>query len=205
MPHSVFVNEKNLVQLPSIALFHAKIKSKDVFLLGGDVQPGDERSCYQFCETILDLCKKYDVKEIVTLGGIGLQMIPKKPRVYCTATDKAIIAEYKKKAEVENKLYGIVGPIVGVSGLLIGLAKQKDIPAATLLAETFGHPMYLGVKGGKEILVVLQKKFNIPMNFKKLDHEIEHLDSEILKKTIERKKQLSLQNTPSSPEQNYIG
>ena len=49
MPHSVFVNDQNLVQLPTIVLFHAKIKSKDVFLLGGDVQPGDERSCYQFC------------------------------------------------------------------------------------------------------------------------------------------------------------
>ena len=46
----------------------------------------------------------------------------------------------------ENKivtdLYGKIGPIMGVSGLLIGLAKKRNIPGIAFLAETFFHLMF---------------------------------------------------------------
>jgi len=56
-PHSVFVNENNLVELPRIEIFYKKFdgKKRDLMLLGGDVQPTDEVSSYQFSEKILDL------------------------------------------------------------------------------------------------------------------------------------------------------
>ena len=206
MPHSVFVNEENLIELPSIALYHKKIKDKDVFLLAGDVQPSDEESSYQFCEEVLNLCKDCNVKEIVTLGGIGLQNIPKNPKVYCTGNDKKVVSDYKKKTDVDDHLYGVVGPIIGVSGLLLGLAKKRNLPAGALLAETFGHPMYLGVKGSKEILKVLEQRFELKIDIKELDKEIKELESEVKKRTGELAKQGSLQKVSSQlGEQNYIG
>ncbi len=48
------------------------------------------------------------------------------------------IQTYKVKG-VQTDLYGIVGPIVGVSGLLLGLADKKS-NAIAILAETYGHP-----------------------------------------------------------------
>ena len=56
-PHSVFVNEDNLVELPRIEIFYKKFNGKghDLILLGGDVQPTDEVSSYEFSEKILDL------------------------------------------------------------------------------------------------------------------------------------------------------
>ena len=120
-PHSVFVNEDNLVELPIVEIFYKQLNKKDILLLGGDVQPIDEVSSYEFSEKILDLAQKFNVKEMITLGGIGLSDIPKKPRVYCTGNTKKIIEKYKSEL-VSNKLYGIVGPIVGVSGLLLGLS-----------------------------------------------------------------------------------
>ena len=141
-PHSVFVNEDNLVELPKIEVFYKKFDSKkqDLILLGGDVQPVDEVSSYEFSEKVLDIAEQFKGKEIITLGGIGLVEIPKKPKVYCTGNNKKIIQKYKNRM-VNNKLYGVVGPIVGVSGLLVGLATRRKMDAISFLAETYGHPM----------------------------------------------------------------
>lgn len=183
-PHSVFVNEDNLVELPIVEVFYKQFNGKkpDLLLLGGDVQPIDEISSYEFSEYILDIVEKLGGKEVITLGGIGLADIPKKPKVYCTANTKKIIEKYKSDL-VSNKLYGIVGPIVGVSGLLIGLSTRRDMEAISFLAETYGHPMYLGIKGAKEILSILNKKLGLSIDVNKLDREIKDIESEILKKT----------------------
>ena len=182
-PHSVFVNEDNLVELPVVEIFYRQFSGKrDVLLLGGDVQPIDEVSSYEFCDKILDLAQKHNVREILTLGGIGLSDIPKKPKVYCTGNSKKIVGAYKSDL-VSNNLYGVVGPIVGVSGLLLGLAAKRNIDAVSLLAETYGHPMYLGIKGAKEILKVLNKKLNLKIDVNKLDREIKDIETEIMKKS----------------------
>ena len=181
-PHSVFVNEDNLVELPIVEVFYKQTGKRDLLLLGGDVQPIDEISSYEFSDRILDLAQKFDTREIITLGGIGLADIPKKPKVYCTANSKKIIDRYKSEL-VSNSLYGVVGPIVGVSGLLLGLSTKRNIEAISFLAETYGHPMYLGIKGAKEILRVLNKKLELNIDVNKLDKEIKDIESEIMKKT----------------------
>ncbi|MBD3354484.1 hypothetical protein GF361_00685 [Candidatus Woesearchaeota archaeon] len=185
-PHSVFVNENNLVELPKIEIYYKKMKKgSDLVFLAGDVQPIDEVSCYEFSEEILDILEKYKGAEIITLGGIGLQEVPKKPKVYCTGNNKKIIKKYKKGTKIDENIYGVVGPIVGVSGLLLGLADKKNISAISLLAETYGHPMYLGVKGAREILKILNKKTGLNVRLEDLDKEIKDLEKEMMKKTEE--------------------
>ena len=88
-----------------------------------------------------------------------------------------------RSTSLNNKLYGVVGPIVGVSGLLVGLSQKRKIPGIAILAETFGHPMYLGIRGAKEILYLLNKKLNLKLNMKKLDKEIKSLEEEAIKKS----------------------
>ncbi|MEK6949886.1 MAG: PAC2 family protein, partial [Nanoarchaeota archaeon] len=82
-PHSVFVNEDNLVELPMIDVYYRKFNGKknDLILLGGDVQPTDEVSSYEFSEKVLNIAEQFKSMEIITLGGIGLAEIPKKPKV----------------------------------------------------------------------------------------------------------------------------
>lgn len=184
-PHSVFVNENNLVELPAIEIYYAKLKKRDIILLAGDVQPIDEVSCYEFTEKMLDIFEEYGGKDIITLGGIGLQGVPKKPKVYCTGNRKEIIQEYKKGTGLKDDLYGVVGPIVGVSGLLLGLGEKRKIPAISMLAETYGHPMYLGVKGAREILKILDKKLGLDIKLKELEKEIKELEKEMIKRTEE--------------------
>ena len=182
-PHSVFVNEDNLVELPIVELFYKRSAGKrDIILLGGDVQPIDEVSSYEFSENVLDMIEKFSCKEIITLGGIGLADIPKKPKVYCTGNGRKIIERYKDE-NISNNLFGVVGPIVGVSGLLLGLSAKRKMEAISFLAETYGHPMYLGIKGAKEILKILNKKLKLSLDISKLDREIKDIEGEIMKKT----------------------
>ncbi|MBW2991840.1 PAC2 family protein [Candidatus Woesearchaeota archaeon] len=183
-PHSVFVNEDNLVELPTIELYYKKFeKGNDLLILAGDVQPIDEISSYKFSDKVLDILEEYHGKTVITLGGIGLAQVPKKPKVYCTGNNQKFIQNFRKETSMDSKLYGVVGPIVGVSGLLLGLAAKRNIDAISLLAETYGHPMYLGVKGAREIVKVLNKKLSLKIRLSKLDKEIEEMELEMMKKT----------------------
>tara|TARA_Y100000310_G_scaffold241784_1_gene245894 strand:+ start:58836 stop:59633 length:798 start_codon:yes stop_codon:yes gene_type:complete len=183
-PHSVFVNEDNLVELPMIEIFYKKFngKKQDLILLGGDVQPTDEVSSYEFSDKVLGIAEQFKGSEIITLGGIGLAEVPKKPKVYCTGNTKKIIQKYKS-GMVNDKLYGVVGPIVGVSGLLVGLARKRNMDAITFLSETYGHPMYLGIKGAMEILKVLDKQLKLNINMGRLNKEIKEIESDLLGRT----------------------
>ncbi|MFH1915722.1 MAG: PAC2 family protein [Nanoarchaeota archaeon] len=175
LPNSVFVNEDNLIDLPKIEIYHKKIKKQDYLFLAGDVQPTVEEASYAFAEKILDYLETFPKAKILTLGGIGLPELPKMPKVYCTGNVKSAVAEYKN-CGVHTKIYGVVGPIIGISGLLLGLGKKRNIPAATLLAETYGHPVYIGLPGARAILNVLNKRFAFNIILTELDNEIKNFE-----------------------------
>ncbi len=189
MPHSVFINDKNLVELPTIELYYKKFKNhkNDLLLLAGDIQPTDERSCYAFSEKLLEIAQEYKVKEVITISGIGMREPPKKPKLYCTGNNKKMIQTYMEKTELSNQLYGLVGPIIGVSGVLLGLATKKKMKSLGILAETYGHPFYLGVKGAREVVKLLNEKLDLKINLKLLEKEIDELQQEVNKKAQEAK------------------
>ncbi len=208
LPNTVFVNEQNMVSLPEISLYHAKIQKNDLLLLAGDVQPGTDDSSFEFCDTILDIFKSMNGKEIITIGGIGLQDIPKKPKVYCTGNSKEIIKKYTQETNAKTQLFGVVGPIMGVTGLLLGMSKRKNIQAASFLAETFGHPLYLGIAGSKEVIKILDKKLSLKVDIKQLEKEIKDIESEMLKRTKELTditKQSALNKLKEKFDDSYIG
>ena len=187
-PHSVFVNEDNLVEMPKIELYYRSFpgKKRDVLLLTGDIQPIDEESCYAFCEEVLKIAQQFNCSEVITTGGIGLQQMPDAPKVYVTANDSQLLKQYLKSGlPVENTIFGVVGPIVGVSGVLLGLGKKRGVKGVALLAETFGHPMYLGIKGAKELLRVLERKFSYGIDLQRMSKEIVEVEKQLLKKSKE--------------------
>ncbi len=206
MPSSVFVNEDNLVELPTISVYFKKTASgKDILFVGGDAQPIDEASSYDFSETLLNLLKSFGGKDVVTLGGIGLPSIPKKPKVYCTGTSKPFVEGFVKGLPVEPRLYGVVGPIMGVSGLLVGIAKRKNMNGISFLAETFGHPMYLGIRGAREIVSALNAKLSLKIDLKQLDREIEELESQAAKNASVMALQHAARGMKGRKDMTYIG
>ncbi len=70
-----------------------------------------------------------------------------------------------------------------MSGVLLGLAGSRGIPSAALLAQTFGHPAYLGIKGSREILQILNEKYKLKLNIKQLSDEINEIEEDLRIKT----------------------
>ena len=186
-PHSVFISEDNIAELPTVAIYYKKHKSgkhPDLLFLAGDVQPVEESASYEFSDKMLDIAEEFQTEQVITIGGIGLAEVPKSPKVYCTGNSRKAISRYKDD-KVLTQIYGVVGPIIGVSGLMVGLAARRKLDAVALLAETYGHPMFLGINGAREILKVLNKKLNLDINLDKIDKEIKEMEKEILKRTEE--------------------
>jgi uncharacterized protein (TIGR00162 family) len=209
-PHSIFVGMNNLVELPKLEVYYKKFdgKQRDLLIVTGDIQPIDEEGCWSFCDEIIKIAKQYNCQEIITTGGIGLQEVPEKPRVFCTANDMGLYKEYSQKEMlVEKDIFGTVGPIVGVSGILLGLAKRRGIKGVSLLAETFGHPMYLGVVGAKEILRVVEAKFNYGIDLKKINKDILEVEKELMQRAKEWSNEMSggAGAKPKKKESSYIG
>ncbi|MBN2458666.1 PAC2 family protein [Candidatus Woesearchaeota archaeon] len=205
LPNSVFVKEDNTVELPKIEMLHKAIgkvqkgsgkvhkasgkgKAKQDFLfLVGDVQPMKEEDSYSFAQAVLDVAKKHGCKEIITLGGIGLQEPPKNPKLFCTGNDAKLIKEFTKLG-ASDKLFGVVGPIMGITGLLLGLGRSENMAAAALLVETYGHPMHVGLSEAKELMAALEKKYSLGINLKQIDKDINKLENEL--KPLARQKEL---------------
>ena len=206
MPHSVFVNEKGLVELPKIELYCVDRKNApSLLLLAGDVQPVNEESCYDFCALVVGVAKEMGVVEIITTGGIGLRTVPKKPKIYVTGTSKAAVKPYAK-LKVNMNTYGTVGPIVGVAGVLCGIAGREGLQSVALLAEVFGHPLYLGVRGAKEMLRVMNGRLNLKLDFNAIEREIQSLEKELTEKQQELTNQPFGRLRGKPPEEvNYIG
>lgn len=186
-PHSVFVNEEGLIDSPKVEFYYKIINKIPYVFISGDVQPIDERACAEFCNFILDFFEKNNGKEIITIGGIGLPRIPKSPSVYYSGTDKKILRRYNSK-RIKKDLFGTVGPILGVTGLLAGFARDRRIPAVVFLAQTFAHPSYMGIAGAKEVLGILAEKLKLKINLKALERESKKMEKEILlKKKMDKK------------------
>ena len=123
--------------------------------------------------------EEFKGKELVTLGGVALRHEPKVPKVYVTGNDQKIVEYYAKGTHGKTNIYGLVGPVIGVSGVLPGLARQRGIRAASLLAETYGHPLHLGLRGAQEILKILKKKLGLSIDIEQLEKEIGEIENEM--------------------------
>ncbi len=203
LPNSVFVNEDNLVELPKIEMYHKKINNTDYLFLIGDVQPSTEKASYTFTELMLEFIEKQGGREIITLGGIGLSEPPEKPDVFCAGNNKAFVKKFLEKGAKKN-VYGLVGPIIGISGLLVGMSTKRKIKATALLAETYGHPMYLGLKGARSTIKILNKIYGFKVSLRSLNKEIKLVEQEE-NEINGQSDSASLKKIKKQKEINYIG
>ncbi|MFP4523270.1 MAG: PAC2 family protein [Candidatus Nanoarchaeia archaeon] len=177
LPNSVFVTPTG-VQLPLIEIYHVTIAKKDVLLVAGDAQPTNEKASYELTESILEFIKNYGCKSCVALGGIGLPSIPKNPRVFAVSNDINALQELIQY-DVQPNAFGIVGPIVGVSGLLLGLSQKHNISSLTLLGETCNHPTHIGFGEAKKILHIINSYFSLQIDESSFDKELNQLQTSL--------------------------
>lgn len=170
-PYYVVVNKKGSARLLRGDFSYWKNPTgSDLIFFTGDSQAQTIEGQYEIAEAILEFAKKHDVRTVITLGGYRKEA-GKVPNVIATATDTETL-DFAVKADATASPPG--NPIVGTAGLLVGMAKLKEIPALCLLGETRGY--LPDPKAAKSILLVLQKMLKIPIDLNGLDKEIRKSD-----------------------------
>ena len=186
----VLVNKKGSVRLLRNDFYYWKNENgeNDLILLTGDTQAQTIEGQYEVASSILEYAEKKGVKLIITVGGYKTEA-KDTPRVVAASTNPHILKMALTAGAVNSPPRN---PIVGIAGLLLGLAKLRNMEALCLLGET---PGYLpDPKAAKSILNVIARMLKIEVDLGGLDREIDKSD-QIMKRMqeIEEQRELAAQ------------
>ena len=133
-PDYVSVNSKGICRLPRYEFYAAPMEKNDFIIMTGDTRPSfdDVVAHYMLCGEILDFVEKQGCSFIVTIGGAPIT--EEKTQVYVAATSPRLALEFMEKGAV---IYS-KGRVVGATGLMLGLAKERSLEGVCLLGATTG-------------------------------------------------------------------
>ena len=134
-PDYVTVSSNGICHPPRYKFYAPPSEKKlNLIILTGDSQPPLDNvlTHYEICEDILDFAQKLGCNFVVTVGGVPVS--GKKKDVYVAATSNELAAEVMEKGGI---IYG-KGRIIGATGLILGLAKERGLDGICLLGTTGG-------------------------------------------------------------------
>jgi len=123
-------------QFPQNKFYYCKNKGKksDTILFIGEDQPASKT--YELANCVLDVAQKFQVKRIYTCAAALTRIHhTEQPRVWGAATDHNVAQDLVRYDLVQRGNL----QIAGLNGLLLGVAKERDIEGICLLGEV---PMY---------------------------------------------------------------
>jgi hypothetical protein len=208
-PPQVLVRKSGLIETMKNEFYYWKSQQKgqkDLIIVIGNTQSSTPEGQYALSKKILDVVENQNVSRIYTLGGLGVGRTVEKPRVFGAATDEGLISELEKLDVIVRR--DSLGQIVGVSGLLLGLAKNRGIPGACLMGETSGF--YLDANAAKTVLDVLTKLLNIEVDLTQLikrakEAERRVAEAQRMERKILEEMGMIQRRGPSEEEMRYIG
>ncbi|MFW6117519.1 MAG: PAC2 family protein [Thermoproteota archaeon] len=126
--------EKGICHLPRYQFHAAPMEEENLLIMTGDSQPSlkDIAAHYRVCGEILDHVERFGCKFIVTIGGVPVS--EEKEEVYVAATSRRLATEFADQGAV---IYS-KGKIMGATGLMLGLAKERGLEGVCLLGGTAG-------------------------------------------------------------------
>lgn len=133
-PDYVSADSKGICHMPRYEFYAAPMEKNDFIIMTGDTQPSfdDVVAHYMLCGEILDFAEKQNCRFIVTTGGVPIT--EEKAQVYVAATSQRLAMEFMEKGAV---IYS-KGRIVGATGLMLGLARERGLEGVCILGATTG-------------------------------------------------------------------
>ena len=191
-PYFVLVNKKGSVRLLRGAFYYVKNPSdqNDIILFTGDSQSQTIEGQYDIAEKMLIFARKHNVGTIVTIGGYRMEST-EKPKVIVAGTNQQILDQAINGGAVISPSGS---PIVGTAGLILGLARFKQINALCLLGETRGYlPDPLSARS---VIEVLNNMFNLNVNMAALNEEVTKADDMVTRlQKIEQTRAMQAEET----------
>jgi hypothetical protein len=203
-PPQVFVGENGIIEPMKNEFYYLKSAGddkKDYLILVGNTQGLSPEGQYEICGAIIDFVKKYGVKQMYTLGGLGTGQPVDNPKVYGAATNIELAEGLK---EYDVTLRSADGGIIGASGLLLGLGMAESIEGACLMGETPGY--FIDADASKAVLNVLIQILKLDVDVAKLEERAEETRKMISKaQQMEREIAEGMRIAPGEEDLRYIG
>jgi uncharacterized protein (TIGR00162 family) len=135
---------------------------RDLILWHGNTQALTTFGQYELCGKVLDIAEELGCRFVVSIGGFKKDEVQTVPAIYSAATDQETL---KEALDLGTKV--MVGHIFGIAGLLVGLARLRNLKGFALLVDTLG--MYPDANAAKYALTSLGKYLNLNIDVSKLD------------------------------------
>lgn len=189
----VFVN-KNNVEFPSIKLFHKKIGKSDLVMVISEFQPKED-SVFKICKEILDLFLKMKGRKMIIIDGVKTKEARKKGRILY----------------ISNMIYNIpgiekvdtIGPLIGGTAVLLGLAKKKGISTTAFLTEI--DDKNINSKDVKKNVLLLNEILDLNINISAFNKKIEGLEKSIRVIDVKRGDKAREAISEMEKQREYIG
>ncbi len=165
--------------------FHGKVG--DIVFLVGEQQPTDIEKTYEMAGAVLDVAVRLGCRRIYTAGaGVTTIHHTVKPKVWAVPNDPDLIPEIREYSNtiLMSEIGGREGEgaISGLNGLLLGVAKSRDIEAVCLMGEV---PYYLQgapwpyPKASISVLEVLGEILDTPLDLHELHQTANKVEANI--------------------------
>ena len=150
---------------------------KDLIIFIGEAQPPVKG--YRFANLVLDVAKRLRAKRVYTFAAApGHIHHTRRPKVLGVTTHPGLIEELERNDVIPMG----AGSISGLNGLLLGVAKERNMEGICLLGEI---PVYItqvpNPRSAKAVLEVLTRLLAIEVDLSELDNWARNAEAEIEK------------------------
>ena len=189
LPRRVFIKNGLLqgLEFPSNKFYYKK-GERDLIIFLGEMQPNGDREMYEMANSVLDVAEYFGVKRVYTAGA-ALAPIDHagRSRVWAVPNSDKLIGELKKHdvvlmSEIEGRAGR--GNITGLNGMLLGVARKRNLEGVCFLGEV---PVYVAnfpvlyPKASRSILNVLTESLGVRIDMTELDSLVEQAERGIEK------------------------
>jgi uncharacterized protein (TIGR00162 family) len=204
-PPYVVIKEDGLVELLRNELHAFRDEAgRDIVFLSGNSQAFSPEGQYAVSEKVLDWAIENGVKKVYAVAALVTDRQFDVPDVYVTATSVDLLEEAKSRG-AKTLDHGIIG---GENGLIVGLAKKRNVDGACLLAETHGYQAPTGEyvidpRAAKAALNVLTQILGVKVDMDPMEKQAVEMD-EAFAKMAEIERRVRQEMTQSGKRPSYV-
>ncbi|MFW5900324.1 MAG: proteasome assembly chaperone family protein [Halodesulfurarchaeum sp.] len=197
-PPQVGIDDTGIASLAHAELYAVPTDGRDLVVLTGDHQAGDNTGQYRLTATFLDEAERLGADRVYSLGGVPTGELIEEYSVLGAVSAPELIEDLEEVG-VQFRSEEPAGGIVGTSGLLLGLGGRRGFEAVCLMGETSGY--LVDPKSARAVLEVLQERLEFDVPVDALDDRADEMEE-----VINKLQDMEAAQSPSSGEDlRYIG
>lgn len=177
-PPQVLVDDAGTTRLAAATFYAVETEGRDLLVLTGDHQAGDNAGHYRLTGTFLDIAEAVGATDVYALGGVPTGEIVEEYSVLGAVSDPSLRGPLES-LDVEFRAEEPAGGIVGVSGLLLGLGGRRDLDCRCLMGETSGY--LVDPRSARVVLEVLEGALDFDLEYESLEDRAEEMEEVVEK------------------------